>query len=232
MRTVISGIVLAAGSSTRMGRPKMLARLGERPVLSYVMASFLASRLDEVVVVASREVAESLSLSRPPRVRVFVNSDAALGMSSSLKLGLAKVRGKAAVVGLGDQPLLLPSTIDEIVAAYENSAALIVVPVCQGRRGNPVLLDRALFPEVMKIQGDKGARSVIAANQESVKEVTVSDEGVLLDVDTESDLRKAELLLEGRTKRRRSPAEGRRRRLPQTGERSSPRGPPRMRSTS
>jgi molybdenum cofactor cytidylyltransferase len=223
---MISGIILAAGSSTRMGTQKLTAKLGGKRVLSYVIDSFLGSRLDEVVVVASEGVTRVVPQSLRKRVRIVINSQPKEGMSHSLKLGLGSVRGEAAVIGMGDQPLLLSSTIDAIVKASESRGVGIVIPTYGGQRGNPVLFDRELFPQVMSIGGDVGAKSVVAANPGLVREVDVRDEGVLLDIDTPSDLARAEAVLGRRSRRRKNRAAGA---LPQERQhpaRSSPRGPP------
>lgn len=199
-------------------------------MLSYVLDSFCKSQLDEVVVVAS-EAIEAVARSGKKGVRVLVNSDPSGGMSTSLKLALGAVRGRAVVIGMGDQPLLLPSTIDAIVSAYITSNAKVVVPVYRGRRGNPVLFDRTLFPQMMKIQGDVGAKSVIADNPDLVREVVVSDEGILLDIDTPSDLFAARLVLEKRARRTKTRGARPRPRPRQPPAKSSSRGPLRRRST-
>ena len=205
-----------------MGRQKLTTLLSGKPLLLYALSSFSSSRLDEVIVVASEEVAKLVEGAEEGKVRVVVNADPKEGMSASLRLALAEVRGGAALIGLGDQPLLLPSTIDSIVSAYEGSTFKVIVPVCMGRRGNPVLIDRSLFPQLLKIRGDVGAREVIAANPILVGEVDVNDEGVLFDVDTPSALIEARKALRRRAMRTRNPAAAPRR-LP---------GPPAARSSS
>ncbi|HUI86994.1 MAG TPA: nucleotidyltransferase family protein [Nitrososphaerales archaeon] len=220
---MISGVILAAGSSTRMGRQKLLAKLGETTVLGRTMASFSSSRLEEVVVVASLSVADALRGSAEPRLRVVVNESPEEGISSSVKLGLSAAKGRAAVIGLGDQPLVQPSTIDALVDAYERSGASIVVPVCRGRRGNPVLFDRSLFPQIMELEGDAGAKSVIARNAGLLNEVAVEDDGILTDVDTEEDLKEARKKLEDGLRRRSTREAGRRPRVPPARATSSTR---------
>ena len=204
---MISGIILAAGFSRRMGRPKLLVPLRGRPILSRVMDVFEKSRLDEFLVVANSSHGEEWDAVKRPRFRLLVNLDSQEGMSSSLKLALAAVKGRAAVIGMGDQPLLLPSSIDSVIAEYESTGGEIVVPVYKGQRGNPVLFDRSIFPEIMKISGDVGAKSVVLKNEDLVREVEVSDEGVLLDIDTPSDLKAAERILAKRGLRERETGE-------------------------
>jgi molybdenum cofactor cytidylyltransferase len=189
-----------------MGTQKLLKRLAGRPILAHVIDAFCSSRLDEVFVVASEAVGEALASEGAPGVTVLVNRDSEAGMSASLKMGLGAVRGRAVVIGLGDQPLLLSSTIDRIISEYTNSGAKVVLPVRGGERGNPVLFDRVLFPQMMGVQGDRGAKSVVSDNGDQVREVEVDDEGVLLDVDTPSDLALAERIFKERARQKRSRA--------------------------
>ncbi len=106
-----------------------------------------------------------------------------------MKAGIvaAGSRADAAIVGRGDQPFLTSDTVDRLVEAHRSTKAPVVVPVYHGRRGNPVLFDRSLFPQIMRIHGDMGARSVVRDNESSLLEVEVEDQGVIVDLDTPSD---------------------------------------------
>lgn len=190
---MISAIVLAAGLSTRMGRPKLLLHVKGKPILQNVLEALSHAGVDEVVVVLGAEAVEIRKRVRFARERVVVNSAYAEGMSSSLKLGLMEVSSdsEAAVIVLGDQPFLSPSTVDKVVEAYRASGAPIVVPTQGGVRGNPVLFAKSLFPEVMRISGDAGGKSVVGRHRGRVLEVPVEDAGVLFDIDTPSDYDRA-----------------------------------------
>ena len=201
---MISGVVLAAGASSRMGRPKLAIQLLGRTLLSYALDSFLRSGVDEIIMVVREGQEVPPEPDSDARVRLVVNPDWREGMSSSLKAGIRSVKGEAAVVGLGDQPLLRPSTIDELIRKYRATAARIVVPVFDSRRGNPVLFDRSLFPQILKLGGDVGAKSLIDQNTGALAEVLVDDPGVVMDVDLPSDLERIEFELA----RRRSGGEG------------------------
>ncbi len=186
---MISAVVLAAGRSSRMGRPKLALRLDGVPVLERVLAVLRLAKVDEVVVVLGADADQVRRDVRFGRERVVFNPAYADGMSSSIKLGLGNISSDsgAAIIVLGDQPFLSPSTIDDVVNGYRAGGSPIVVPVFKGERGNPVLFARILFPEIMRIAGDVGARSVLLAHPRQVLEIQVDDSGVLTDIDTPAD---------------------------------------------
>lgn len=183
---VISGLVLAAGLSSRMGRPKQLLPLGETTVLGQVLGNASRSRLDEIVVVASVEVAEGSGLADHPGVRCVLNSHPELGQSESLKLGIASLsrRSRACVVLMSDQPLVSPQLIDRLIEEFETREPPAVVPVYDGVEGTPVLLARSLWAEIARLEGDVGARRILRDGSREVSKVEVSHLGSLLDIDT------------------------------------------------
>jgi molybdenum cofactor cytidylyltransferase len=164
---VISGVVLAAGTSSRLGRPKQLLELGGRPLLQHVVDAAAASGLDEVVVVLGHEserIGSALEL--PPGTRIVVNHDYEAGQATSLRAGLSSMdsRTEAAAILLGDQPRLTPSAIRKVLDAFRASEAPIMRALWQGTPGHPVLLARSEWESVRKLGGDKGARDLIAAS--------------------------------------------------------------------
>jgi molybdenum cofactor cytidylyltransferase len=190
-----------------MKSPKLLLPLGGKPMLERVLRTFRRSRVDSVVVVLGAEERRARSEVEFKGERVVVNRRYSRGMSGSLKTGLRAVEGKAdaVVVALGDQPFLSSGTVDRLVGAYARSGASIVLPVYRGKRGNPVLFDRRLFPELMRIEGDVGAKSVVQKHGSEVMEVVVEDRGVLLDVDTPREYDAAlSSLMRSKRKRQRS----------------------------
>jgi molybdenum cofactor cytidylyltransferase len=182
---VISGVVLAAGTSSRLGRPKQLLELEGRPLLQHVVDTAAASGLDEVVVVLghdSKRIASTLEL--PPGTRVVVNHDYEAGQSTSLRAGLDSVdpRSDAAAILLGDQPRLTPSAIRKALDAFRASEAPIMRALWQGQPGHPVVLARSEWGSVKKLKGDKGARDLVAASARV--EVIEMGEPPVEDVDT------------------------------------------------
>ena len=192
----LSAIILAAGSSTRMGRPKQLLPLAGRPLLQHVVDAAAASCLDEIIVVLGHRADEvRAALTCPERVRVVVNPDYAAGQSTSLRAGVraANPSAAAAAVLLGDQPGVSAQLIDTVAAAFFNARALVVRPVYgapNGRRvpGHPVFLARSVWPDVEALRGDQGARSLLAAHPEWLLEVAVEG-GVPRDIDTWEEYR-------------------------------------------
>jgi molybdenum cofactor cytidylyltransferase len=188
-RRRIGAIVLAAGRSSRMGpRNKLLIpdRSGV-PMVARVVDAVLASPARPVVVVtghASEEVRAALA---GRAVRFAHNTEHAQGLSSSLRTGLDALgeEADAALVCLGDMPLVGSDLIGRLIAAYDpDEGRAIVVPTFGGRHGNPVLWDRRFFAEMRAITGDVGARHLIGAHAEAVHEVPVEDDSAIRDFDT------------------------------------------------
>ena len=193
---MISAIVLAAGRSTRMGRNKLILPLDGKPVLQRVLDALKHSKVDETVVVlggGADEVRRSVDLEG---TKVVVNRRYSEGMSASIKAGLARMdrSADAAIIVLGDQPFLSAAVVDSLIKAFLTEGAPVVLPVYMGKRRNPVLFARSVFPEIMRIRGDRGAKSVVESHGDNILEVKVEDAGVAMDVDTPSDYERAALL--------------------------------------
>ena len=190
-RRPVAGIILAGGSSSRLGRPKQLLPLAGRPLLAHTLDNAARSRLDELVVVLGHE-AEAIRAQvdfAAARARVVVNDRYREGQSTSLHAGLAALSPEtaAALFLLGDQPLIGPEIIDAILDTYARTGGPIVMPAYDGQRGNPVLFDRALWPELLRITGDQGARGVLRAHAREVVEMSVSGVHYTEDIDTPDD---------------------------------------------
>ena len=188
--------MLAAGRSTRMGGPnKLLAELGGKPLVRIVTEQALASKASEVIVVTGHQADRGREGAGAASRSTFVrNPDFAGGLASSVKAGIAAVPANAdgAVVCLGDMPLIDAHLIDRLIEAFApDRGHLIAVPVSDGRRGNPVLWSRRFFSELMTLDGDIGARHLIAKHAEAVAEVPVEGHGAFLDIDTPQALEAA-----------------------------------------
>jgi molybdenum cofactor cytidylyltransferase len=186
----VSAVILAAGTSSRMGQAKQLLALGESTVLAQTLGYVQAATLEEIVIVlgASAEAIRG-QLPSPQELKIVVNQAYQQGIASSLRAGLSAVapNSDAALIILGDQPFIRPQTLNRIVEEYRRSQAQIVIPMHQGKRGNPVLLDRSVFAEVMALEGDTGSRAIFAKHLDQIVNVEVEDEGIVLDLDDPVD---------------------------------------------
>ena len=203
MDAEISTILLAAGESRRMGRPKLLLPWGNTTVLGKVIASFAegfksavspeaGSRKSnwEIVVITGgdRPQVENLlkELAKEYPVRAVYNPEYAhSGMISSLKTGLQAIGPSvtAVLVGLGDQPQVRPETIREIRAAYIQTRARLVVPSFQQRRGHPWLVARSLWQEILELPAPTTPRQFLQKHADETTYVS-ADETTLQDLDT------------------------------------------------
>jgi len=183
----VAGLVLAAGSSTRMGDAnKLLLEVGGEAMVRRVARTGREAGLDPVVVVTGHEAEEVARAVAGLGVDTVENARHVEGLSTSLAAGLAALpQGlDAAMVLLGDMPFVRPETVQALVAAHRPEAgASICVPVHQGKRGNPVLWARRHWPRMQAVEGDRGARALLLERAGEVVEVEVDDPGVLRDVD-------------------------------------------------
>jgi xanthine dehydrogenase accessory factor len=187
---MISAIVLAAGQATRFGRCKQLMPFGGKTLLEHVLDNLKQSKVDEVVVVLGAHADEIRQRVRFDKERVVLNPDYPSGMSTSIQAGLRALPATsvAAMIVLGDQPFVTSQTLDALVDGYRRTRASVVIPTYNGFRGNPIIVDRALFAEMMSIRGDIGCRSIFGDHAESIVKVAVDDRGVVTDIDTPEDL--------------------------------------------
>ena len=171
-----------------MGGPnKLLELLNGKPLVRIVAEQALASRAKPVIVVTGHQADRVRAALGGLDVAFTHNPDFAAGIASSVKTGIAAVPAKAdgAVICLGDMPLVDAGLIDRLIDALSpDKGALIAVPAAEGRRGNPVLWSRRFFDELMTLEGDVGARHMIARHQETVVEVEAEGQSAFLDIDT------------------------------------------------
>jgi molybdenum cofactor cytidylyltransferase len=186
---VIAAIVLAAGTSTRMGRQKLMLPMPDgRPLVRVAVDQVLAAGLDDTVVVLGGDAEAIAGALRSLPVRTVVNLRYTEGQSTSLRAGLDALRPgtDAAVIALGDQPLPDPAVIRRLVAAFRSGGRPVTVPIYRNGRGNPVLFSAALFDELRAVTGDRGGREVIARDSSRVGEVSI-DLPMPPDIDTPED---------------------------------------------
>ena len=189
-----AGIVLAAGRSERLGRPKQLLMLGHKPIIRHVCEGAVASELDRLIVVVGHradDVTEAIGndLCDGERLRIVYNPHFRSGMGRSLQTGLSQVRKwySSIMILLGDQPLVTSALINHLLRRFYSSGKDICVPVYKGQRRNPVILGRHFYNDIMRIDGDKGAREIIRDNDDAVDAIEISNERYFMDVDTRED---------------------------------------------
>jgi molybdenum cofactor cytidylyltransferase len=182
-------VILAAGSSRRLGRPKQLLRLDGKPLLQHVLDAAGACGAAEVVVVLGHEAARiAAAVQLPPHGRVVVNPEHASGQASSLRTGIASLSDRIdrAMVLLGDQPHV---AVDAITAVADGPGPIRRARY-RGTPGHPVAFDRELWGDLAGLEGDSGARDLILDHPDWVRVVDI-DAGPPMDVDTDDDARAA-----------------------------------------
>jgi molybdenum cofactor cytidylyltransferase len=188
---MIAGVVLAAGLSRRMGQAKLLMKVGGRAILRYVVESVLAGGVDLVWVVTGPDVEPIEAALAGIEVQIAVNPAPEEGQAGSVRTGIAALPSSvdAVLIALGDQPLLAPSIIPALLAARRTSPKLIVAPRYRDGHGNPVVFKREIFPELLRLTGDQGARPIIQKEPARVEWVDL-DLPMPPDVDTPDDYEK------------------------------------------
>jgi molybdenum cofactor cytidylyltransferase len=194
----VAAVILAAGEAKRFRRSpdetKLIAELEGKPIVRHVAEAALASRARPVLLVTGHAHAQVASALDGLMLERIHNRDPGAGLSASLKLAIGALpdTARGAVILLGDMPRIGPSLIDRLIDAFEAAPVepLAVVPVRGGRRGNPALIGRGLFAAVRTLEGDKGARDLIAATRENILELTAGDLATEIDIDTREDLRR------------------------------------------
>jgi molybdenum cofactor cytidylyltransferase len=189
MQKFISGLILAAGTSSRMGQPKQLLPFRGTILLDWVMAQAeAASALNEVIVVLGRAADEIQPRLRSTRAKVIVNPVFTEGCSGSYKAGIATIdpRAEAVMVLLGDQPGVESAVIDQVAEDWRTKAGTIALTSYRGRRGHPMVFARELFDQLRQLSGDKAAWKILDAHPDWVRDVAV-DYAFPDDVDTRQD---------------------------------------------
>jgi molybdenum cofactor cytidylyltransferase len=185
---VIAGVVLAAGLSRRMGRPKLLLPLDGRPLISHTVEALAAVGLDDLIVVVPPESDALRAALEGLAVRFAVNPAPEAGQAGSVVAGVAALAPttEAALIALGDQPGVPGVVVASLLEAYRSTGMPIVAPRYREGRGNPVLFAAAVFSELLRLRGDQGARAVIDADPARVALVPF-DLPMPRDLDTPED---------------------------------------------
>jgi molybdenum cofactor cytidylyltransferase len=196
----IAAVILAAGQSRRMGRPKLLLPWGKTTVLGQVIATFKEAGIEEIVVITggAREQVEALA---GASARTVFNPEYAEGeMLSSIQCGLASLRRgsgqvgpstRAALIGLGDQPQVQVETVRAVCEAYARSQSPLVIPSFNLRRGHPWLADRSIWPELLALPAGQTPRDFMNSHAGHIQYVNVDTPTIFQDLDTPEDYLKS-----------------------------------------
>lgn len=189
--TNVAALILAAGRSSRMGTThKLLETIDGIPIVQRAANAACASRAASVTVVTGHEADAIEALVTRPRITIARNPDYTRGMSSSLRCGIEALPpgSDGVLVMLADMPRIDAHHLDQLIEAFQEQPTHIIVPMYEGRRGNPVLWPREYFDEIRALEGDRGAQSLLAGHADRVVPVEIDDEAIFLDVDTPQDL--------------------------------------------
>jgi molybdenum cofactor cytidylyltransferase len=180
-------VVLAAGGSTRLGRPKQLLPYLGRTLVEHAVRTALASGASEVVVVVGAEAGAVRERLRGLKVRVVVNRNWSEGMGGSIRCGVAALGTEvgSAVIALADQPRISPDHLRTLAHCLTETSKSISASSYDGVLGAPCAFSRDEFPRLLTLEGDAGARSLVRGSPDSV--VIVEFKGANVDVDTPDD---------------------------------------------
>ena len=188
----IAAIVLAAGSSERMGESnKLLEQVDGHPLLAWVIDEILASAITNIFVVTGFEHKRVETALDDYPITPLYNPDFSTGIASSIRTGITNLpEGIGGVmVFLGDMPLISRNLIGELILRFDPPAGRsIIVPTYRGRRGNPILWSRDLFDKMRNLKGDRGARTLFKQHKKLIYELPVMTQSIIKDVDTPDGL--------------------------------------------
>lgn len=189
----ISGILLAAGLSSRMGEPKQLLRFGESTIVETVVDSMLGAKFDEVIVVVGHCAAAIQEQLRTRPVRIVLNANYREGMLTSAQAGIrALERSEAFALMLVDQPLITTALINQVVNAYVQTDKGIALPSYNYKRGHPVVFHQRYAREILALDSESGGvRTLFKKYDNDIHYVPVDTDRVLRDIDYQEDYERA-----------------------------------------
>ncbi len=183
----VSAIILAAGKSTRMGKPKLLLPWGETTVLGRVIATLQSAGIEDVVIVTGefREQVEKIAAQHGARV---TQNNHTGEMITSIQAGLlAQTTSEAALIALGDQPQMQKTTVLKVLQAWQSKSGEIIMPSYQMRRGHPWMISQKYWGEILAMNQDQTMREFFSCHKNDVFYVNVETDSILQDLDTPED---------------------------------------------
>lgn len=191
----VAAIVLAAGKSERMGKNKLLMALREKSIIDLLLDALQESKISEIIIVLGNKPWEIINIlrSRTNRIRKIINKKYEEGMTSSFITGLKLVNHvDAALLVLGDQPILEPKFVNIMIEQMERNKdkALIVSPIYRGKKGHPLLFSKVLFKEILSLKNNEMIRDIVHRHADSLFTIK-GEKWTIMDIDTPEDFQKA-----------------------------------------
>ncbi|HEY7317329.1 MAG TPA: nucleotidyltransferase family protein [Candidatus Binatia bacterium] len=185
---MIVAVVLSAGESSRMGRPKALLPIDGQTFIERIVAALKQTRVGKIIVILGHNASElQPKISHLP-VEILINTDYKLGQLSSLQLAVRHLHldhdCDGMLVHLVDHPYLTPALVQEMIRRFYETKKRIIVPKFHGKRGHPVIFSRELFAELLSAPADQGAKAVVNAHRADTLEIETEEAGIALDIDT------------------------------------------------
>ena len=185
---MIAAVVLSAGESSRMGRPKALLPINGQTFIEQIVTALKQSSIGKLIVVLGHNADELRRSIEPLGIEILVNPDYQRGQLSSLQVAVRQLESQtdcdAMLVHLVDHPYIDARLINVMIERFYQGGKLIVVPCHRGKRGHPVILSRRLFGELLKAPLDRGAKAVVNAHRDDTLEIDTEEVGITLDIDT------------------------------------------------
>jgi molybdenum cofactor cytidylyltransferase len=185
---MIAAVVLSAGESSRMGRPKALLPIGGQTFIERIVGVLQKSRVKKNFIVLGHNADELRRRIEHLPVEILINPAYKQGQLSSLQVAVRRFESEpdceAMLVHLVDHPYIDADLVDLMIVRFYETHKLIVVPRFSGRRGHPVIFSRRLFPELLAAPPSEGAKAVVNAHRGEMLEIDTADEGITLDIDT------------------------------------------------
>jgi CTP:molybdopterin cytidylyltransferase MocA len=185
---MIAAVVLSAGESSRMGRPKALLPIDGQTFIERIVGALKRTAVGKIVIVIGHNAAELKPRIEHLPAEILINPDYKSGQLSSLQVAVRSLQNNVKcdgmLVHLVDHPYLDASLVDEMIRRFYESKKRIIVPRCHGKRGHPVLFSRALFGELLDAPMDQGAKAVVNAHGNATLEMETDEMGITVDIDT------------------------------------------------
>jgi molybdenum cofactor cytidylyltransferase len=185
---MIVAVVLSAGESSRMGRPKALLPIDGQTFIERIVAALKQAKVGKIIVILGHNARELQSKISHLPVEILINTDYKLGQLSSLQLAVRNLQPDLAcdgmLVHLVDHPYLAPALVEEMIRRFYETNKRIIVPRYHGKRGHPVIFSNALFSELLSAPVAEGAKAVVNAHRDETLEIDTQEEGIAVDIDT------------------------------------------------